>query len=78
MMQSLHRTLDSNVASLEDGGAVDECDNEGNLAKQQLGTKPSVSKILGLPWSKDGDLLSVVFPTGTASPTKREVLSKLA
>ena len=68
----------SNVASLEDGGAVDESDIEETLAKQQLGTKPSESKILGLPWKKDSDLLSVVFPASKASTTKREVLSTLA
>ena len=68
----------SNVASLEDGGAVDESDIEETLAKQQPGTKPSESKILGLPWKKDSDLLSVVFPASKASTTKREVLSALA
>ena len=74
---TLHK-WNSNVVELEDGGATDESDSEATLAKEQLGTKPSESKILGLPWNKDGDLLSVVFPTGEASPTKREVLSKLA
>ena len=74
---TLHK-WSSNVASLENGGAVDESDIEETLAKQQLGTKSSESKILGLPWKKDIDLLSVTFPASKASTTKREVLSTLA
>ena len=38
---------------LEDGGAVDKFYIEETLAKQQLGTKPGKSKILGLPWNKE-------------------------
>ena len=55
-------------------------DDEPTFAKQQLENKLNLGKIklLGLPWDKVQDTLSVVFPAETAELTKRRVLANLA
>ena len=55
-------------------------DDEPTFAKQQLENKLNrgKSKLLGLPWDKVQDTLSVVFPAETAELTKRGVLANLA
>ena len=52
---------------------------EPTFAKQQLDYSPSgKSKLLGLPWDKTEDTLSVTFPTSPAEITKRGILANLA
>ena len=57
-----------------------ECENyEPTFAKQQLDYTPSgKSKLLGLPWDKTEDTLSLTFPTFPAEITKRGILANLA
>ena len=66
----------SNVPDLETTAG----DDEPTFAKQQLETKLNrgKSKLLGLPWDKVLDTLSVVFPAEAAELTKRAVLANLA
>ena len=73
----LHK-WNSNVPELEDHRDVKEADDELSFAKQQLGAQPSESKMLGLPWNKEKDTLTVLFPHNQTPSTKRGVLSKLA
>ena len=69
----------SNVSALEDNDVESEAIEDQTAAKQQLGVNPQESKILGLPWNKASDILSVLFPNEeTKTPTKREILSRLA
>ena len=61
----------------------DRCDEKENsddlsFAKQQLGSQQNESKVLGLPWDKDMDTLTVNFPKSETATTKREVLRNLA
>ena len=53
-------------------------DSELLFAKHQLGAQPSESKVIGLPWNKQLDTLTVIFPQDETPSTKREVLKKLA
>jgi hypothetical protein len=57
-----------------------DADHEQSIAKQQLGqtTRQGESKLLGLPWNKREDTLSVNFPDKSASVTKRGILGNLA
>ena len=58
-----------------------ECENyEPTFAKQQLecASSQGKSKLLGLPWNKDEDTLSMSFPTSPAELTKRGILANLA
>ena len=58
---------------------AEQHDNEEqSFAKQQLGTKTSETKLLGLPWDPAADTLSVCFPQQQVETTKRGVLSNLA
>ena len=67
----------SNVSTLEDNNS--ETIEDQIAAKQQLGVTPQECKILGLPWNKVNDTLSVQFPREEIkTPTKRETLRKLA
>ncbi len=51
---------------------------EKSFAKQQLGTPDrGDSRILGLPWNKRDDEISVVFSKEKATATKRGILRKL-
>jgi hypothetical protein len=57
-----------------------DADHEQSFAKQQLGqpTGQGESKLLGLPWNKREDTLSVNFPDKSAIVTKRDILGNLA
>ena len=50
--------------------------NDTTYAKQQLGTQPSETKILGLLWDKKEDSVAIEIPSNKAKNTKREILSK--
>ena len=53
--------------------------DEVTYAKQQLGTAHGGDcSLLGLPWNKSSDTISVTIPTEAAKPTKRGTLQKLA
>ena len=54
--------------------------NEANqtFAKQQLGMKLNETKMLGLAWKKNRDLLAVEIPSEIKKLTKRTVIQKLA
>ena len=71
----LHK-FHSNDPSLETKAI--ENNHETNYAKQQLGTKPNEIKILGVPWDKTKDTLSVHIPVFCETLTKRTVLQALA
>ena len=47
-------------------------------AKQQFGTQPSETKILGLLWGKKEDSIDIKILSSKAKHTKREILSKFA
>ena len=67
----------SNVPELEavSGSSCEEL----TYAKQQLGgAKPSEGKLLGLPWDREKDTVSVILQTTQTETTKRGVLSHLA
>ena len=72
----LHK-WNSNVEELEHN---DHSDGEESFAKQQLGplARGVESKLLGLPWNKREDTLSVIFPGKSSDMTKRGILSALA
>jgi len=54
-------------------------ENEETCAKQRLGTsKGTGSSLLGLPWNKLEDQISVIFPRNNAVRTKRGLLCNLA
>ena len=74
---TLHK-WSSNMTELEDSRDTEEVSNELTFAKQQLGAQPTDSKVLGLPWDKTTDTLTVPFPQGETPSTKREVLKQLA
>lgn len=67
----------SNAPELEQQAKPEDHDEE-SFAKQQLGTKTSESKLLGLPWDPNADTLSVCFPRQQQEATKRGILSHLA
>ena len=67
----------SNAPELEQQAKPEDHEEE-SFAKQQLGTKTSESKLLGLPWDPNADTLSVCFPQQKEEATKRGVLSHLA
>ena len=47
-------------------------------AKQQLEVKLNETKMLGLPWNRDEDILAVEIPSAVKKLTKRTILQKLA
>ena len=68
----------SNVPDLE---AISSLPGEEELtyAKQQLGgAKPSEGKLLGVPWDREQDVISVILQITQTETTKRGVLSHLA
>ena len=73
----LHK-WNSNVAELEETHDRENGDGKLSFAKQQLGAQMSESKVLGLPWNKQLDTLTVTFPLDEIPSTKRELLKKLA
>ena len=52
--------------------------NGTTYAKQQLGTQPSSTKILGLLWDKKEDSIANEIPSNKAKHAKRNILSNLA
>ena len=69
----------SNVATLEtENGCNSTEEEEISYAKQQLGSSKPDTKLLGLPWDKSKDTLSVETPRKTPATTKRAALSELA
>ncbi|XP_022781218.1 uncharacterized protein LOC111322405 [Stylophora pistillata] len=67
----------SNASELET--TSDPSSEELSYAKQQLGgTKPSEGKLLGLPWNREEDTISVIIQSDQTETTKRGVLSHLA
>ena len=73
----LHK-WNSNGAELEETHDRENGDGKLSFAKQQLGAQMSESKVLGLPWNKQLDTLTVTFPVDEIPATKRELLKKLA
>ena len=54
-------------------------EKEITYAKQQLGgAKPSEGKLLGVPWEREQDVISVILQITRTGTTKRDVLSHLA
>ena len=69
----------SNAPELEAAQSSTEDTEEATYAKQQLGTpRGTMSRILGLPWNKERDTVSVEVPSEQARLTKRGILAKLA
>ena len=66
----------SNESVLEAKSEPD--DGKQSYAKDQLGVKAGETKLLGLPWNKNNDTISVTFPQPIAETTKREMLRFLA
>ena len=67
----------SNEPELED--SPDKSADEVTYAKQQLGTtNGGECSLLGLPWHKSSDTISIVIPCEPTKPTKRGTLQKLA
>ena len=68
----------SNVAALENEEGSNSTDEENiSYAKQQLGFSKTTRKLLGLPWDKSKDTLSVETPRKTTTTTKRAALAKV-
>ena len=68
----------SNVPDLE-AISSSPCKEELTYAKQQLGgAKPSEGKLLGVPWNREQDEISVILQTTQTVTTKRGMLSHLA
>ena len=74
---SLHKWA-SNANELDGESDNNEDREEQTAAKQQLGVKPTETKILGVKWEKENDTLSVQLGSNSESPTKRSILSRLA
>ena len=66
----------SNASELEANAHLK--DEGQTYAKEQLGVKPNEAKLLGLPWHKEEDTLTVVLSRDSEEATKREVLRSLA
>ena len=67
----------SNNPRLE-GDDFDRNNSELSYAKQQLGSKSSEAKVLGIQWNKVRDTLEIRFPLEKCKATKRDILRKLA
>jgi hypothetical protein len=68
----------SNVRELEEPNDQLSADEEPTFAKQKLGSNQNETKLLGLPWNKSDDTLSVVTSNVDVANTKRAALSQLA
>ena len=76
----------SNYPQLEDNprptqgeaNSQPETSEDQSYAKQQLLSKPSETKLLGVKWNKSEGTIAVQFPSTSRATTKCEVLSKLA
>ena len=68
----------SNVPGLE-AISSSPCEEELTYAKQQLGgAKPSEGQLLGVPWVREQDVISVILQITETETTKRGVLPHLA
>ena len=67
----------SNNPRLE-GDDFDRNNSELSYAKQQLGSKSSEAKVLGIHWNKVRDTFEIRFPLEKYKATKRDILRKLA
>ena len=67
----LHK-WNSNVPELEVDNQLTE--DSQTYAKEQLGVKTNETKLLGLPWDKVKDTLTVTFSGDSHEATKRDVL----
>ena len=56
----------------------DELESEKSFAKQQLNSKESGTKLLGLEWNESEETISISFEKRDSEPTKRGVLLTLA
>ena len=73
----LHK-WNSNRRQLEDPSVINQADgNNQTYAKQQLGVKPNETKLLGMHWDKNRDVVSVSIPR-KKDDTKRGILRFLA
>lgn len=68
----------SNVRELEEPNDQLSAAEEPTFAKQHLGSNQDETKLLGLPWNKSDDTLSVVTSNVDVANTKRAALSQLA
>ena len=68
-------TLESDESNSKEN-AID--DYQSTFAKQQLGPRQAETKLLGLPWNKKEDTLSVDTVNKKLATTKRSALSQLA
>ena len=68
----------SNVRELEEPSDQAAATDEPTYAKQQLGSRQTETKLLGLVWDKTEDSLSVVTSNEKPATTKRAALSQLA
>ena len=67
----------SNVPDLE-AISSSPCEEELTYAKQQLrGAKLSEGKLLGIPWGREQDVISVILQITQTETTKRGMLSHL-
>ena len=57
---------------------LDDLESEESFAKQQLKSKESGTKLLGLGWNESEDTISISFEKKDSEPTKRGVLQTLA
>ncbi|XP_046843226.1 uncharacterized protein LOC124437276 [Xenia sp. Carnegie-2017] len=73
---NLHKWA-SNAKELDEG-SVNKNHEEQTAAKQQFGVQPTETKIMGKTWNKEKDTLSVQIGHCGKSPTKRNILSRLA
>ena len=74
---SLHKWA-SNASELDGSGSSKQNGDEQTAAKQQLGVTPTETKILGTPWDKEKDTLSMITRSRSMIATKRNILSRLA
>ena len=67
----------SNIPEVEKGELQEGSDMEQTYAKEQMGVAGYDSALLGVPWDKKRNKISVTFSKETAS-TKRGMLQNLA
>ena len=57
---------------------LDDLESEESSAKQQLKSKESGTKLLGLGWNESKDTISISFEKKASEPTKKGVLQTLS
>ena len=68
----------SNDSTLENYDRISKAEEDLTYAKQHLGSNECEEKLLGLPWNKTEDILTIPTSYEREIPTKREALSELA